>query len=363
VSTGDSYDPNTAVSHRKELLGAVDFSIWPERLRRFMSAQPGVSGEVVIGDLHLPSAGGSSGTLMFSATLDQAGGRVKRDYVLRHATPIGLFHSYNLPGQYAILKGLQGRGVPIPGVVGLDADGSLLGVIGYVMERVEGAVPPPSYYRVGLLVESSPEQRKAMILDAIATLAKLHALDWRTLGVEFLLQRGKGGTAIERDVDWYWSALSWGCPGEIERHEPLRQWFLRNQPVESRICLNHGDAQVGNNLFRDNRVAAMLDWELAALGNPANDVAWQGFTHSFLGLGCEPLAGFLQEADWKAEYERISGRELEHWDFYLALSIFKVHVSIELVFRDATQELATAKREALGYTWQRVADQQAKYRA
>jgi aminoglycoside phosphotransferase (APT) family kinase protein len=362
VSAGDDYDPNTAVSHRKELLGAVDFSVWPERLQRFMAAQPGIPGDVQISDLKLPTAGGSSGTLMFSASFDAASGRVERDFVLRHATPSGLFHSYNLPGQYAILKGLQGRGLPIPGVAGIDADGSILGVVGYVMERVEGVVPPPSYFKVGAMVDASPASRRRMLLDAIATLAKLHAIDWRELGIEFLLKRGNGRTAIERDLDWYWSALCWACPREVERHEPLRQWFLRHQPKEDYLCLNHGDAQIGNNLFRDDRVAALLDWELAAIGNPANDVAWQGFTHSFLGLGCEPLAGFLKEEEWKGEYERISGRELTHWDFYQAFSIFKVHVSIELVFRDATPELATAKTQALGYTWQRTVDQQAKYR-
>ena len=51
-----------------------------------------------------------------------------------------------------------------------------------------------------------------------------------------------------------------------------------------------------------------------------------------------------------------------NWDYYLALAIFKVSISMELVFRDAPQEMLSAKQQALGYGWQRVVDQQAKYR-
>ena len=56
----------------------------------------------------------------------------------------------------------------------------------------------------------------------------------------------------------------------------------------------------------------------------------------------------------------MSGRELAHWDYYFALANFKVHVAMELVFRDATPDLETAKREALQYTWQSMLDRQAR---
>ena len=69
----------------------------------------------------------------------------------------------------------------------------------------------------------------------------------------------------------------------------------------------------------------MLDWELAFLGNPANDVAYQAFTHAFLGVGCPSLEGCPSVLEWKHEYERVSVRELADWDYFYAVATFKVH--------------------------------------
>ena len=127
----DAPDPDSIVKHRKQLLGAVDFSSWSSRLARFMASQSGFSGDVEISDIRLPSAGGSSGTLIYTARLNQDKKRVQRDFVLRYATEGGLFHSYNLPGQYSILEALQGTGVPV--------------------RRVNGDTAPSSYHKLAFL--------------------------------------------------------------------------------------------------------------------------------------------------------------------------------------------------------------------
>ena len=350
-------DPDSVVKLRKQLLGAVDFSAWAERLKRFMQGQPGVAGKVVISDISLPSAGGSSGTLLYTATYEQqGGGRAERRCVLRYATEGGLFHSYNLPGQYSILQALQGSGVAVPGVVGIDADGSLLGVIGYVMDRVEGETPPPSYHRVGLLIDTTPASRKRMVFDAIANLAKLHAVDASASGFDFLRQRGSGATALERDIDWHWTSLCWGCPGEIATLEPIRRWLLDHQPEETQVSVNHGDSMLANYMFRDDKVVAVLDWELAFLGNPTNDVCYQALTHAFLGLGCAPLEGMPTEQEWKDEYQRVSGNALRDWDYYCAVTAFKLHISLLLVYREVTPEMEAASKAVREFTWQSVMD-------
>ncbi len=360
MSQQDEFDPDTSVKHRKELLGAVDFSLWEKRLTRFLGTQPGVKGNVVITDMRVPTAGGSSGTLLFSAEFDADGGRRKRELVLRYATEGGLFHAYNLPGQYVILKGLQGSGVPVPGIAGIDADGSTLGVIGYLMERVEGETPPPSYHKVGPMIEATPENRRKMIFASIAGQGKVHALDWKKLGIEFLTRRGNGNTTLERDLDWHWTSLSWGCPNEAAALEPMRKWLLQNQPKEDYICLCHGDSMLPNYMFKDNRLTAVLDWELAFLGNPANDVAYQAFTHAFLGLGYPPLEGCPSIEERKDEYERVRGRKLAHWDYFYTVAAFKVYMSMMLVFRAVPPEMEMVKRGSLEFIWQSVLDSQKK---
>jgi aminoglycoside phosphotransferase (APT) family kinase protein len=361
IATGDpaegSPDPDSVVKHRKQLLGTVDMSSWRERLMRFMQQQSGVAGNVDITDIQLPSAGGSSGTLLFTATYArQDGNQEQRRCVLRYATEGGLFHTYNLPGQYSILQALQGSGIAVPGVVGIDADGDVLGVTGYVMERVEGEVPPPSYHRLGLMIESSPESRRRMVYSAIANLAKLHKVDARAPGFDFLWKRGKGATAVERDIDWHWTSLCWGCPNEMENLEPIRQWLITQQPAETKVCVNHGDSMLANYMFRDDKVVAVLDWELAFLGNPTNDVAYQAMTHQFLGLGCAPLDGMPTEQEWKTEYERISGNELHDWEYFTAVTAFKLHISLLLVYREVTPDMEVARNAVRDYTWQSLTD-------
>lgn len=76
-------NPDSVVKHRKALLGTVDFTEWQARLQRFMEQQPGTTGSLEIGNIHLPSAGGSSGTLMFSATHGDGATRSTQEYVLR----------------------------------------------------------------------------------------------------------------------------------------------------------------------------------------------------------------------------------------------------------------------------------------
>ena len=106
----------------------------------------------------------------------------------------------------------------------------------------------------------------------------------------------------------------------------------------------------------------MLDWELAFLGNPANDVAYQAFTHAFLGVGCPSLEGCPSVLEWKHEYERVSVRELADWDYFYAVATFKVHRSMLPVFRAVPPEMEAVKRGSLDFTWQSVLEARAKCR-
>jgi aminoglycoside phosphotransferase (APT) family kinase protein len=231
------------------------------------------------------------------------------------------------------------------------------------MERVEGVTPPAGYHREGLLYDAPATSRRRMVFDVIGNLARLHALDATATGFEFLMHRGRGATALERDLDWHRTALRWGCPGEAEKLEPIHHWLLANQPPEGRISVNHGDSMLANYLFRGERVAAVLDWELAFLGNPANDIAFQVLTHAFLGLGCQPLQGMPSESEWLAEYERASGERLADWEFFVAATAFKLFMILLLVYRDSTSDMEAARQAVRDYTWQSLMDRLAAAKA
>jgi aminoglycoside phosphotransferase (APT) family kinase protein len=344
-------DPNQVVKLRKALLGDVDYGAWKLRLGRLMTSLPGAAGEVDISDLVLPSGGGSSGTLLFTAAYKA---HAERRYVLRYATEGGLFHSYNVPGQYSILKALEGSGVPVPRVVGEDPDGSLLGVVGYVMEYIEGETPPPSYYRQGLILETAPGARRLLVFDTLKALAALHRQDPSQPGFGFLWRRGAGATALARNLDWHWTSLLWGCPHEQAALQPIYDWLIANQPAETGLCVCHGDAMLANYMFHQGRLVAILDWELAFIGMPACDIAWQVMTNASLGVGCAPLAGMPSEAEWLAAYEDYSGAKLANWNYCAAYTAFILHGIMLLVYRAVPPELEAARDAVRDHTTQEL---------
>lgn len=350
-------DHDSATRHRKTLLGVIDLACWEDRLRRFMAMQPGFCGQIDIGNLVIPESGGSSGTILFDVTYDMPDRtRVTQGAVLRHATEGGLFHSYDLSGQYSLQEALQGSGVLVPGLLGLDPDGSVLGAPGYVMTRIDGVAPPPTFNSRGVLKDASPEQRREMLRDVLGNLARLHKVDPDLPALAFLKRRGEGRTPAERDINWYWASLSWGCPDKLDEVAPFRKWLIENEPADMPISVCHGDTMLANYMFRDHKLIAVLDWELAFLGNPAHDIAYQYLSHKLLGMGCTLLEGLPDEEGWKAEYEAISGTKLRHWEYCSAETAYKMHIALLLVYRETAPGMEAARDAVLDHTRQTLAD-------
>ena len=228
------------------------------------------------------------------------------------------------------------------------------------MEYIQGKVPPPSFYSNGVLYEATVEERRQIVSDIIAELSHIHSVDWRSCGLGFLEQRGNGSNAIERDLDWQWNAMLWGCPESEQELAPIRQWLLANQPKDLSPVLNHGDTSLHNYMFRDNRLVAVLDWELAFLGNRANDISFQVFGYQALGVGQEPMAGIPTEREWREEYEEISKRKLSDWDYYFLITVFKIQIDMLLTFRHASPELEKMKDIALGFTTDKLMERWGK---
>jgi aminoglycoside phosphotransferase (APT) family kinase protein len=224
------------------------------------------------------------------------------------------------------------------------------------MNCVTGSVPPPSYHANGIFVDASVADRRKMITDVIAALARIHQVDWRKCGLEFLQRRGSGTSAVEREVNWHWDAMRWGSPQSESELAPLRQWLIENQPRTARLHLNHGDTMLGNYMFRNNRLVAVLDWELCFLGNPSSEIAYLAFANDVLSLGREPLPGLPKEAEWVEAYERVSGSKLDNWDYYYVIAALKIHINMLLVFRNATGQLQATRDSVLEFTGNTLMD-------
>jgi aminoglycoside phosphotransferase (APT) family kinase protein len=294
-----------------------------EDLARWLAGRMPHAREIDILSLGGPEETGfSSDTLLFDFTWTENGARRVEPVVVR-LEPSGfpVFPSYEIAWQYKLMGGLGRVGVPTPRMLWLEEDTVHLGARFYVMARVEGRIPPdrPPYHMDGWLLQATPSERAALWRSGVEAMARVHAADWRALGFGFLDRPEFGKTGIDQQLGYYERYLSWALGAD--RHpvcEHAIEWLRTHQPAEEPLRLCWGDARIGNMIFRDGRCVAVLDWEMATLGNPEQDFAWAFFLdrHHSEGVGVPRLEGFPSREATLARYEEKSGLKVEHLHYY-----------------------------------------------
>lgn len=312
-------------------LGATTPEEWTDRIVNMLRAQPDISEPIAVRDVRplKGAAGSSSGTLFFEASHVANGSVVEGSYVLRFTPTEQLFRVYDLDGQIRIQRALAETDVPVPRQCWEDTKGRYLGVPGYVMARAPGAAAPQAWFAEGVIAEAEPPVRRRMMTSYLATLAKIHAVDWRRRGLSFLLERAEGEGLIGREINWYWEAMDWA--GEREamlRFEQVRVWLASHQPAISSPCLCHGDTNFTNNLFDGDAVSGVLDWEMAFIGAPEADLAYALLAISALEATLPD--GIPSAAEMTSEYERLSGRKIENLTYYKLFALFRVVLILNL---------------------------------
>ena len=284
----------------------------------------GADPEVV--DIVKPEGNGmSSDTLLFTARWTEDGRPTERRFVARiepELDKVPVFPTYDLEMQFRVMA-LVGEhtDVPVPETLWFEADGSVIGAPFFVMARVDGEVPrdvlPYTFPDPNWVLDATPEQRAAMERSAVAALAGIHEITPDTHDLSFLEVDAPGATSLERHLAHWERYLEWVTADE---RSPLLDacfaWLRANlpdRPDEPR--LSWGDARIGNMLFADHEVAAVLDWEMAAVAPPEVDLGWMAYLHLFFqdlttDLGAEGLPDFMAPATLVARYREASGREV-----------------------------------------------------
>ncbi len=256
---------------------------------------------------------------------DSAGHR----YVLRKKPPGAILPSaHAVEREYRVMKALAGHGVPVPRMRVLCEDSTIIGTPFYVMDFVEGVV------LTDLRLGSLPRDARAPYYFAMADgLAALHAVDWRAAG---LTDFGRPKAYVARQIGrWTKQYLASG-PEPGGAMEKLIEWLPAHLPPEPEPVIAHGDYRLGNLMFASDGPAlrAILDWELATIGDPLADLAYLcSFYHlpqdgdPFRGLAGADLAalGLPDEAALLDRYQTQNRRAVppESWRFYLAFSLFR----------------------------------------
>lgn len=273
----------------------------------------------------------SSETVLLDVTATVDGVRQTKPYVLRVAPrpeDVPVFASYDLQAQYDAMR-LAGAlsAVPVPEVGLAEMSGSVLGTPFFLMERVDGVVPPdvmPYNFGDSWLFAASPSDRAALQQGSVEVLAGLHAIPDAASRFGFLDPAAaghRGETLIARNLAktqaWYAFASTadeWG--GRSPLVERGLAWLESNLPDEAgEPVLCWGDARIGNIIYRDFAPVAVLDWEMVSLGPREMDVTWMIFAHRIFEdlaamLGLPGMPDLLEVDDVREAYAAASGVEL-----------------------------------------------------
>ncbi len=274
----------------------------------------------IVGAVSSPeSSGMSSESLFFDASWDGDGG----SFVARLAPgteDVPVFPTYDLELQYEVIGTIAAHSdVPVPTVRWLEPDPASLGVPFFVMERVEGRVPPdiPPYAMGGWVVDLGADGRAALQAASVGVLAAIHAIDTTSVDVSFLELDAPGDTPLRRHVASQRAYYEWVCDGSDHRHPMIERafdWLDENWPEEAPARISWGDSRIGNIMYQldGTEPVAVLDWEMAALAPPAIDVGWMCFMHRFFehvlsAYGIDTLPDMFEPHVVREQYGESSG--------------------------------------------------------
>jgi aminoglycoside phosphotransferase (APT) family kinase protein len=329
----------------------------PERLRPFLEASfPGVKGPVSL----LQFRKGHSNLTYFVRFGD-------REAVLRRA-PFGanIKSAHDMGREFTILSGLQGVYPQAPRPIAFCEDEAVIGARFYLMQRVHGVILRNDSPPAGVVF--TPELVAAMSAALVDNLATLHAVDV-TSGA--LASIGKPQGYVARQVTGWADRYFKAKTDEIPQLEEAAAWLAGHMPPERGAALIHNDYKYDNVVLDPadlTRVRAVLDWEMATVGDPLMDVG------TMLGYWIDPddppdmrirsygptvLPGSLSRIGIVERYAERTGLQIGNGLFYYVFALFKISVIGQQIYKRFVDGHTKDQRFASLINWVRVLGRQA----
>jgi aminoglycoside phosphotransferase (APT) family kinase protein len=287
-------------------------------LESFLARRLGARSVRVI-SLSRPTEGFSQEAFAFEAEVDGH----KRGFVIKREPVAGLLEPYDLEPEFRVLHALSDHPLPSPPTPFFERDPAVLERPFYVMEKLPGDAVVPAARADG----SGPfddAARAALAPQVTRTLSDLHAVDWRSLGLDFLGAPPPGRGAAERELARWEERIRRADLPLAPMLAAALQWLRSHLPTCDEVTLVHGDYRLGNFLIDGHALTGVLDWEMVHLGDPLEDVAW---CCSMLWRAGTPWAAALApQEEFVAAYEKASGRSVdpERLQFWAVLAVVKM---------------------------------------
>ena len=268
-----------------------DLTALPEVMSKWLSTVlPGGATPEITVESGVDSNGMSSETIILTGRWEEDGEQREQKFVARVAPTqqdVPVFSSYRMDHQFDVIRIVgETTDVPVPPVRWLEPTGSVLGTQFFLMDYVDGRVPPdvmPYTFGDNWFADAPAESQRELQDSTVEVIAKLHAIPEpeKTFG---FLDDGSDSNALRRNLNWLKAWYQFAVPdiGRSALVERSLAWLDANWPEDVAATdpvLVWGDSRIGNVLYDGFRPAAVLDWEMATLGPREMDVAWIIFAH------------------------------------------------------------------------------------
>ena len=239
--------------------------------------------------------------------------------------------AHDMVREATVQRALRGAGARVPQILAVCEDESILGVPFYVMAYVAGDVVTTD---VPAALDD-PAGRAAIAAELVEALAEIHAVDWHAAGLEGF---GKPTGYLDRQVRRFAGLWEVNATRELPQVGELAEWLAGHRPDSGTATVVHGDYRLGNVVLAPGataRVSAVLDWELATIGDPLADVGYLVSTWAESPLALSPVTGrpgFPERDELARLYEERSGRSMRDLGWYEALALWKSAVFCEAIY-------------------------------
>ena len=275
-----------------------------------------------------------------------------REFVLRKPPVGAIKRGHDMSREFKVQSGVQKGFSKVPQMYAYTDDESVMGSEFYLMEKVNGII---LNYKEAKNRNIAPNQYKVIADSWLDTFVELHQLDYEAVGLSDL---GRPEGYVERQVTNWGKQYLKAATEDVPVAKMVMQWMEANQPKEYEHCLIHNDYKYDNVVFRDDswkEITAVLDWEMATLGDPLMDLGtslgyWTVATdHDFVKQGI-PSPTIFEGNPIRSEivemYAQKSGKDIQNIVFYYAFGLFKIAVIAQQIYYRYNKGLTTDPRFA-----------------
>jgi aminoglycoside phosphotransferase (APT) family kinase protein len=285
-----------------------------ERLPAFFAQQTGAT-DVSVSDVRLMTGGAVRETWRLDATLRFPGGQCRTEELVLLSFQPSAVRAFGAAEEFRVLEAARATGAPVPEP--LFVGEGVLDQPFYVMRRLQGE-------SIGrrIVKEAALAPARAVLPSQLGeSLARIHRVPPDSPALAFLRRPPPGVSAAVAELDTLEESYRAATVEPHPAFELTLRWLRRNAPPPGDVTFVHGDYRNGNVMVGEEGLRGVLDWELAHIGDPMEDLGWMCVRSWRFGVDNLPVGGIGERAPFYAGYAEASGRPVDpervhYWEVY-----------------------------------------------